>query len=328
VRPHPWNQALWQQLGRERGNLPHALLLHGMAGVGKRQLALALAHSLLCREPSPEGACGRCPSCIWLAQGGHPDLRIVEPRQEEAEGAKTKKASRYITVEDVRGVVDFLSLSAHQRGWRVVLLDPAEAMNTAAANALLKTLEEPPPGVILILLSHRPRRLLPTVLSRCRRLAVPLPEREQALEWLTGQGLGEDAEGLLREAGGAPLLALQYADRERIAQRDQFAAALARPEAQDWPALAQTMQTRLSEAWGWLLRWVCDLQTCRAGTGARYFPQHGEALQGLAGRVDPARLWNLYRQLSADGRWLNHPLNAPLLLESWLLQYASLGASP
>lgn len=323
MRVHPWNRALWDRLVQERDRLPHALLLHGMAGVGKRQLARTLAQWLLCETPGPEGGCGRCRSCVWLAQGGHPDLRVVEPKLDDAEGEKAKKGKRLITVGDVREVLDFLALSAHQGGWRVVLVEPAEAMNSAAANALLKTLEEPPPGVMLILVSHQPRRLLPTVLSRCRKLPVSPPDRDTALAWLAEQGL-EDAEQMLREAGGAPLLAMDIADSERRGWRDRFLAALAGPAEQDWSELAQAMQPRLADAWGWLTRWVCDLIACHAGASARYFPQHAAALTHLAGRADTASLWTLYQELQAAGRWLHHPLNNQLQLESWLLRYASL----
>ncbi len=319
---HPWNQSLWAQLTRDRERLPHALLLHGMAGVGKRQLGLALAEWLLCETPGPDGGCGQCRSCGWFAQGGHPDMRIVEPGEEEGEDEKGKRGRRLITVSQVREMLEFLALSAHQGGWRVVLLDPAEAMNTPAANALLKTLEEPPARVMLILVSHQPRRLLPTVLSRCYKMAVPRPAHQASLEWLQAQSL-RAAEELLREAGGAPLQALEYADPERMQRRAQFAAALASPKEQDWCDLAHGMQSRVGESWGWLLRWVCDLICSVSGTPVRYFPEHAAALGRLAANIQPARLWALYQELLAAGRWLHHPLNSQLLLESWLLQYAS-----
>lgn len=327
MRIHPWNRPLWDRLTRDRERLPHALLLHGMPGVGKHQLAMALAEWLLCEHPQPGNACGQCPSCNWFAQGGHPDLRIVEPRPEDADPDKPKRSRRLIAVDDVREATDMLALSSHQGGWRVVLIRPAEAMNTAAANALLKTLEEPPPRVMLILVSHQPRRLLPTVLSRCHKLAVPKPDRQTALAWLAEHQL-TDAEGLLLEAGGAPLLALEHADPERLAQRARLLEALARPTTQDWCELAQTLQHTLSESWGWLLRWTCDLIACRAGAATRYFPQYAAAIKAQAMAADPARLWDLYQELLSAGRRLQHPLNAQLLLESWLLRYASMEDQP
>lgn len=326
MKIHPWNAPLWQQLVRDRERLPHALLLHGMPGVGKSQLALALAEWLLCAQPLAKQACGQCLSCNWLAQGGHPDLCIVEPRVEDA-CDKPRRSMQLISVDDIRMATDMLALSSHQGGWRVVLIRPAEAMNAAAANALLKTLEEPPPRVMLILISHQPRRLLPTVRSRCHKLAVPRPDRQVALAWLSEQGLA-DAEALLLEAGGAPLLALEYADAQRSAQKARLLNALAKPETQDWCELAQAMQPTLIESWGWLLRWVCDLIACQAGATVRYFPQYANQLRARAMAANPVRLWALYYALLDAGRWLQHPLNAQLLLESWLLRYASIEDRP
>ena len=327
MRIHPWNRPLWERLTRDRERLPHALLLHGMAGVGKYQLALSFAEWLLCERPHAGAACGQCPSCNWFSQGGHPDLRIVTPRAEDADADKPKRGSRLIKVDDVREATDMLALSSHQGGWRVVLIQPAEAMNAAAANALLKTLEEPPPRVMLILVSHQPRRLLPTVLSRCHKLAVPRPDRQVAMAWLAEHPI-TDAEGLLLEAGGAPLLALDYANAERMAQRERLLEALAKPDAQDWCELAHAMQHTLAESWGWLLRWICDLIACRAGTAVRYFPHYAAALRAQAVAADPVRLWDLYHELLGAGRRLQHPLNAQLLLESWLLKYASIEDEP
>ncbi len=323
---HPWNRPLWDRLTRDRARLPHALLLHGMRGVGKRDLALSLAAWLLCERPQPQAACGLCPACTWLAQAGHPDLRLVEPRLED-EGEKPKRSMPLIAVDDVRQATDMLALSSHQGGWRVVLIQPAEAMNTAAANALLKTLEEPPPRVMLILISHQPRRLLPTVLSRCHKLAVPRPDRQIALAWLAAQQC-MDAEGLLLEAGGAPLLALEHAQAERMALRERFLHSLSEPHRQDWCELAQAMQSAMAECWGWLMRWTCDLIACRAGTAVRYFPHHAAALRARALAADPVRLWDLYHELIEAGRRLRHPLNAQLQLESWLLRYASMEDKP
>ncbi len=327
MTPYPWLQSAWNELTRDRQRLPHALLLQGMRGVGKHQLAMSLAQWLLCEQPQGATACGTCQSCNWLAQGGHPDLRLVEPLDEASEGETARRGRRLISVDAIRQAMQLLDLSSHQGGWRIVLITPAEAMNAAAANALLKTLEEPPPYVLLILVSHQPRRLPATVRSRCRKLTVPKPSRQIALQWLADRGL-DDAEAWLEEAGGAPLLALELAKPERLAQRQRFLDALAVPAKQDWCELAQTMQQSLHDAWGWLTRWTCDLITCQAGAGVRYFPQYAGSLQARAATAHPVHLWALYQELLQAGRWLQHPLNAQLLLESWLLRYASIEEKP
>ncbi|NWG86992.1 MAG: DNA polymerase III subunit delta' [Hydrogenophilaceae bacterium] len=322
---YPWQGELWQRLTAERERLPHALLLHGAAGIGKRALAMELARWLLCQAPTAAGGCGECPSCLWFAQGGHPDFRLIEPASESETAEEGKKGGKRISVDQVREVVEFLTLSAHQGGWRAVVLQPAEALGVAAANALLKTLEEPPPRTVFLLVSHQPRRLLPTILSRCRKLPVASPEPAAALAWLREQAV-DQPEVLLAEAGGAPLLALDHAEPERLARRQRFIEGLLDAEREDLSALAGEYQQRVAEAWGWLARWLCDLSLCQTTGQVRFFTDHAEALGKLAERVDANRLWAVYRQVMDDGRWLQHPLNGQLLLESWLIRYAELGA--
>ncbi len=325
---HPWNRARFRALTADPAHMPHAILLYGAKGVGKLDLALELARWLLCQRPHAEGACGECDACNWFDQGNHPDFRRVEPKtDEEADDlseevkpkTKAKKGARPIPVEAVREVTEFLNLSSHRGGWRVALFHPAEAMNTAAANALLKTLEEPPDRVLLLLVSHQPGRLLPTVLSRCRQVAVPLPPKEEALAWLAPQM--EQAEALLAEAGGAPLAALAYGDPDRLARRDSFLQALTQPRRLDPSALAQEFGKEPELAWGWFSRWLMDLLHQRLAGSVRFFPAQAAALGRLADKTDLAALLDLQREVGNAGHWLRHPLNHALLLESWLIRY-------
>jgi DNA polymerase-3 subunit delta' len=321
VSVHPWNEALWQDLTRDRSRLPHALLLHGPRGVGKRDFALAMAKWLLCESPSEIGACGHCKSCGWFEQGAHPDFRLVEPASDSDRAEESgKKSSKLITISEIRELGDFLGLVSHQGGWRVVVIQPAELMNPAAGNALLKTLEEPPVGVLLILVAHQPRRLLPTVRSRCRKVALRLPSRDQAWDWLAANGLPQ-AVSALDEVGGAPLLALDHSEPDRLERRRRFLATLAAPDASSLSQLAQEFQQRLDESWGWLSRWLYDVLAIQAAGSPRYFPEQRTDLERLANRAQPVALWQFQRELLGAGRWLRHPLNGQLLLESWLLRY-------
>lgn len=317
----PWNRGLWRDLTGDRARLPHALLLHGPRGVGKREFAAELARWLLCETPGLDGACGHCKSCNWFDQGGHPDFKMLEPAAESAQEDDTgKKGGKLITINGIRGLGDFLGLVSHQGGWRVVVIHPAESMNAAAANALLKTLEEPPANVMILLIAHQPRRLPATVLSRCRKLAFGLPARDQARAWLAEQGPGDQA-SLLDEVGGAPLLALEYAEPDRLGRRSRFLDVLSRPAAPDLSQLAQDSRDRVEESWHWLMRWLYDLLAIQANGRARYFPESEPVLRKLAGRAAPDALWQCQLEVMAAGRWLRHPLNGQLLLESWLLRY-------
>ncbi len=191
---YPWQTDDWGRLQQLRAAWPHALLLHGQAGIGKLRFAQHLAQGLLCEAPQHDGQpCGTCPACTWFVQGNHPDYRIVLPEALAAEagfataadekpenadaedGKKTRAPSKEIKIEQVRALLDFCGVGSHRGGLRVVVLYPAEGLNVAAANALLKTLEEPPAGVVFLMVSARIDRLLPTIISRCRQWPMTLP---------------------------------------------------------------------------------------------------------------------------------------------------------
>jgi DNA polymerase III subunit delta' len=193
---YPWQDNLWQQMAG-RAQHAHAYLLHGPAGIGKRALAERLMASLLCKQPVGLEACGVCKSCSLLAAGSHPDNYILEPEE----------ADKAIKVDQVRELVSFVVQTAQLGGRKVVLVEPVEAMNINAANALLKSLEEPSGNTILLLVSHQSSRLLPTIRSRCVQQACPLPSEALSLEWLASAlpDLGEaERVELLTLAAGSP----------------------------------------------------------------------------------------------------------------------------
>ncbi len=218
----------------QAGRLHHALLVTGPQGIGKATLAFRLALHLL-RHPDPATAPGELAApdpassaFRAVAQGAHPSvLHLTRPENERTKGFKT-----VITVEEVRRVGRFLSKTAHDGGWRMVIVDPVDDLNVAAANALLKNLEEPPPRTAFALVAHQPGRLLPTIRSRCRRVALaPLADGEVAAV-LEGLGMGLPAEAaqrddLLRRAGGSPRMAIlltEYGGLEIAAAVDSLLA--------------------------------------------------------------------------------------------------------
>ncbi len=340
---YPWQQRDWTQLQQMRERLPHAILLHGPEGTGKVAFAHAFAASLLCETPHASGlACGRCASCGWFAQYSHPDFRRLRPEALDAEEAEeaadsgasaddgggkkssSKTPSKDIRIEQVRALASFMNVSTHRSGLRIVLLYPAEALNSASANALLKTLEEPPPDTVFLLVTHRIDRLLPTILSRCRKFAMATPDPAAALAWLTAEGV-KDADRWLAEQGGAPLSALAAAQGESGAERDELLALLAKPER----ALALVVADRLQKAplaqlVAWLQRWLYDLTSLKLGGRVRYFPHHQKSLAALASRVTSEQLQQALKDAGARRAVADHPLSARLFIEDMLLAYAGL----
>lgn len=313
-----------------RIRLPHALLLQGKQGLGKLALTEAFAAALLCESPAADGrACGSCGSCGWLAQGNHPDFRYIEPEDaadpETAEGLASESKGRkksHITVDQIRALGDTIGLSAHRQGYQVVLLHPAEALNQAAANALLKVLEEPPPGVVFLLVSHQPQRLLPTIRSRCHKITIDMPSRESALQWLTGQGV-KDADFQLAQAGGSPLEALAASQDRQDAE--QFIRLASQSASLDpFEASARWGRAGYSSVLILLQKWVYDLVAAKLSGGVRYYPAQAQLLLGLSAKADMAGLLDYQRILSEARGQANHPLNAELQLEALLLRYSQL----
>ncbi len=328
---YTWHEKLWQELLARKNSLPHALLLHGQVGTGKRDFAETLARALLCESPGSDGLpCGHCVACAWLAAGSHPDFRILQPDSEAASETianevakddKEKKQSHLITVAQVRELIESISLSASRGGRRVVLLYPAEAMNVQAANALLKTLEEPPPNCLFLLISHQVQRLLPTVRSRCLKLAMPVPSHQHALEWLAGQGVAEP-HICLAQAGYAPLRALALNDSDYREKRLAFLSRLEEAKNADPFAIAEVSEkTELAWVLNWLQTWIYDLVCAQATGKVRYHLDFSAKLMALAENVDVLQLLGFQRDLLGAQRSLHHPLNVRLLLEQLLLSY-------
>ncbi len=340
----PWFDAAWGALRLLHARGVHAVLLHGQGGIGKKRLALDFAQGLLCESPSAQGAaCGACRGCILALSGNHPDLRVVVPDTlaalrgpeapaEDADDMESNgdeprdtaaRASREIRIEQIRELADLLGVSTHRGGMRAVVLAPAESLNPASANALLKMLEEPPPATRFVLVSDALDEVLPTIRSRCVLQRVSAPEPAVALQWLRGQGV-DDPEERLAAAGGAPLAAVETSERQLDdAARSALLALLAQggslPAAQVATRVPRTLPLAaaitLFQRWGW------DLLAYRAAERVRYHPRHKASIARIAAASTAEDLLGWLRSLGQMQAASDHPLNARLIVEAALFSY-------
>ncbi|MDO9597129.1 MAG: DNA polymerase III subunit delta' [Azoarcus sp.] len=341
---HPWLEPAWARLVGLQARLPHALLFVGAPGLGKRDLAEALGARLLCDAPLVNGhACGHCVACQWRLSGNHPDLYRVVPAaaadQSEAgeggdaasEGGSGKAKSSQILIDQIRELQAALSVTGHHGSQRVVILEPAEAMNAFTANALLKLLEEPPVGCTFLLVSSAPRKLLPTIRSRCQQWSIPRPDAATLGRWQVAEGRSLDA--LLALSGGIPLAATRLAEQGGAALLERFVRDVAASDpdmlklAGQWEVWLKSKEA-LAAGFGltslvdWMQRWVADLAALRLGGRVRFFPAQERVLSALASRSSVAAASNCYNELAQIRRVAAHPLNLRLFLEDMLMRYA------
>jgi len=320
--PLPWLRPRFAELVRlaDAGRLPHALLISGPRGVGKHSLVDALAARTLCAAPGT-AACGECHACRMLAAGYHPDLMRVE----------LEEGKRQIRIDAIREVNQVVAQTAQQGGYRVIVIAPAEALNVAAANALLKSLEEPGARTLFVLLSDIPSRLLPTIRSRCQHWSLGPPAADDCLPWLA-ERFGDEAEARfwLQVAGGLPLAALRLADPESRALRQQLVETFeALVRGGEPVAEAARLDRQSIDAILWYgIAWLEDL--IRLGLSGEsdglrnpdLLPLYRQAVKNARVR-DWFRLLDYAREerrlLAAGG----NP-NPQLVLEAWLVRWSAL----
>ncbi len=321
--PAPWIARQLEALLAQRG---HAWLLHGPSGLGQFELGLALVSAGLCDAPTARGACGQCASCHAIQVHAHTDLAVLMPetellergwplseRAQKAIDEKTRKPSKEIRIDAMRDAIEFAQRTSGRGRGKAVLIYPAERMNHVTANALLKTLEEPPGDVRFVLATDAAHLLLPTIRSRCQSHTMGWPAEAEALAWLSAQGVpaGEGA-ALMRAAGGRPAAALALADGSGGARQW---ALLPRALGRGDPSVLADLT--LPEAVARLQKLCHDLVAIQVGASPRFF-----ASADLPTRPLPlgalTRWWN---QLAQAARTAEHPLNAGLATE-WLASSA------
>lgn len=306
----PWHAEHWQRLQSRvaREALPHALLLCGPAGLGKRAFLQRFVRGLLCERAEAGDACGQCRACLLLAAGTHPDLVGL------SFGLRKDGVQRSeIVVDQIRELSARLAMASQFGGWQVAVIDPADAMNTAAANALLKTLEEPSQRTLLLLVADAPWRLPQTIRSRCQRIEFQLPTRADALAWLAAQAVAEPAVAL-DAAGGNPGLAQAWAEQGALARRqavrkDLAALAAGRGEAMD--VARRWLDGEPSQCLWFAAQAAADEARTRATSGSG----------PLASTLDAEALADWYAAANRTRDALRGPLRGDLLLLELLARW-------
>jgi DNA polymerase III subunit delta' len=321
--PYPWQHTDWQRYSAqlEQRHLPHALMLAGPPGIGKRHLAEALAQRLLCLSPASGTACGKCRACDLLKAGTHPDITWLEPEE----------PGKAIKIDAVRALIQTLGQTAQQGGYKVVILDPAEAMNANASNALLKSLEEPAQNTLLILVSHSPSSVMPTIRSRCQMHLMALPSETQVLHWLKPLMTGSQVspERLLAEARGAPLTAVALLEGDALEWREQLQDGLIQLSENGVSAIALAAQWQNADVAAtleWLLAWVHDLARWRAGASSQIMEALPDAVQECFKGISLPVLHRYLEKLLTTKKQLLSGANPnkQLLLEEILLDWGVL----
>ena len=309
----PWLRRYGQQMAAAlaQGTLAHAWLLQGTQGIGKHLLAEYLAQLMLCAAPSQDQPCGQCRSCQLIAAGTHPDKVVLEPEE----------AGKPIKIDAVRELVSQLQLTPQVAKRKMVLIDPAEAMNVNAANALLKTLEEPPGAAILLLISHAPGRLLATIRSRCQKLQIASPAQDSLMTWLqqqTGKGADEVRAALLQNT--APLAAYAAITEEvgDTPSADALVNDLQRLHQGAVPVIEVAARWAGQEARQGLALWQRVLEQdlrARSSNSAHSFPH-----------LSATDLFHMYDVLRDAQGWLAVPLQQALLWEDLFTRWQRLQA--
>ncbi len=306
---YAWQKQQWQKIVERisQDSLPHSLLLSGPCGIGKLDFALALAELLLC-EHDAEQACGICRNCKLINAGNHPDFFTLQPED----------GSKVIKIDQIRAVINAIATSSHQGKQQIVIVEPADAMNMAANNALLKTLEEPTGDVIFLLVTAQISLLPATIRSRCQNIVFHTPKASVAISWLQQQG-AKKAASLVKLADGAPLQALRLAQenaQEHYVKLFQGFLRLMRQQidAIEFAKLCVPMEIAALQ---YIQLIIVDLLRLKMGLGQEFLLHNNaaEKLKSLSNSLAIAELFACYDKITELFKQSSNNLNQQLLFE-------------
>ncbi len=320
---YPWQAEIWNQATRylSDNRLAHAILLSGPAAIGKLEFSLSFIQRLNCTNPTLDNlACGECKDCHLFTAETHPDVRLLNHDE-----SLDKNKVEQVKIDEIREINQFMTLSRQQGAFKIVCINHAETMNVNAANALLKTLEEPAENSILVLISHRAEALLATIKSRCQIWKFKLPDEKESLAWLSQQQKSDDWRELLQVAGNRPLLAKELQKsglgKTRMAYYNELGLFL-QGKARVTKVSAKLQDEQLERLVSWQQSWCADLIRCHYDNQPVTLenPDIRRTLHSLVGRVDLHSLFRFMDKLIEFRRFSSAPLNKRLFIEDMLIR--------
>ncbi|EKD71364.1 MAG: DNA polymerase III subunit delta [uncultured bacterium] len=317
-----WQQDQWQYLwqAKQSNRLPHALLFAGIKGTGKAIFADHFSRALLCQHVKADGKyCGQCHACHLVAGRVHPNVYWVEP----------EKAGQAIKIDQIRMMNEFIYQSSFDGNYRIAIIDPADAMNVNAANALLKTLEEPASGALMILIANEAAILPATILSRCQRVLFPCPSRELAISWLQTELKDKsNVDLLLSLTHGAPLAAKNLSESNLLQLRVELLNGLSALIKKSLDPLGLTNQLQGIEAIqfvDYFLSFLTDLLQLQLAVSQQAIinTDFNQELNALKSVTNSQSNLSLYQHLLKLRKQINLGinLNKQLLIEDIIIQW-------
>ena len=318
---YPWFKDAWIAI-HENKKLPHALIFKGKEGIGKYNFAIKFAKSYLCQKPlSNHLPCEACSSCEWFPDS-HPDFKHIAPIENEDDESLKRKTVRKknILIDQIRELSEYLELSVHQeKGRRIVLIEPADSLNQAASNALLKILEEPPENTLFILVTSQTQKLIATIRSRCQLLDLRGPSLDEARSFLIDQKITHE-DSLLSYTGGSPFNAIK--ELENQSERETIIQLLSQGHNID---ITRINYAILTQGLDWTLnmiqKWVFDLLLSLHTQQNYYFKNEEKRIHSQAKQINLDSLLLFVNELNELKKIATHPINQDLQLQNIFIKY-------
>ena len=318
---YPWFKDAWTAIHKNE-KLPHALIFKGKEGIGKYDFARMFAKSYLCQSPiSNHLPCEACSSCEWFPDS-HPDFKHIAPIESDDDESSKRKTVRKknIAIHQIRELSEYLELSAHQEsGRRIVLIEPADSLNQAASNALLKILEEPPENTLFILVTSQAQKLIATIRSRCQLLELRGPSLDEAMVFLDGQKIAYE-KSLLSFTGGSPFNAMK--ELENQSERSVITQLLSQGHKVD---ITKINYSRLTQGLDWTVnmiqKWAFDLLLSFHTQQSYYFKAEEARIDSQAKQLNLDALLLFVNELNELKKIASHPVNQELQLQNIFIKY-------